>query len=83
MTLPESLTRFGADAFAALVIPQPNFFGCLERVHELTDWAQTQGALVIGVVNPVALAAAGAAGPVGQPGRRHRGGRRTTAGRAA
>jgi glycine dehydrogenase subunit 1 len=56
VTLPESLTRFGADAFAALVIPQPNFFGCLERVHELTDWAQAQGGLVIGVVNPVALA---------------------------
>ncbi len=56
VTLPESLTRLGAEAFAALVIPQPNFFGCLERVHELTDWAQAQGALVIGVVNPVALA---------------------------
>ena len=38
-----------------MVIPQPNFFGCLERVHELTDWAQARGALVIGVVNPVAL----------------------------
>ena len=56
VTLPESLARFGGDAFAALVIPQPNFFGCLERVHELTDWAHAQGALVIGVVNPVALA---------------------------
>jgi glycine dehydrogenase subunit 1 len=54
--LPESLTGHGAEAFAALVIPQPNFFGCLERVHALTDWAQAQGALVIGVVNPVALA---------------------------
>ncbi len=56
ITLPESLARFGGEAFAALVLPQPNFFGCLERVNELTDWAHAQGALVIGVVNPVALA---------------------------
>ncbi len=44
------------DAFAALVIPQPNFFGCLEDVDRLTDWAQAQGGLVIGLVNPTALA---------------------------
>ncbi len=40
----------------ALVIPQPNFFGCLEDVDALTDWAHAQGALVIAVVNPLALA---------------------------
>ena len=56
VTLPEALARHDADAYAALVIPQPNFFGCLEPVHELTDQAQAQGALVIGVVNPVTLA---------------------------
>ena len=42
--------------FAALVIPQPNFFGCLEDVDRLTDWAHAQGGLVIGLVNPTALA---------------------------
>lgn len=42
--------------FAALVIPQPNFFGCLEEVDALTDWAHAQGGLVIGLVNPLALA---------------------------
>lgn len=42
--------------FAALVIPQPNFFGCLEEVNELTDWAHANGGLVIGLVNPIALA---------------------------
>ncbi len=42
--------------FAALVIPQPNFFGVLEDVDALTDWAHQHKALVIGVVNPVALA---------------------------
>ena len=44
------------EAFAALVIPQPNFFGCLEDVDRLTDWAHAQGGLVIGVVNPTAMA---------------------------
>jgi len=42
--------------FAALVIAQPNIFGIIEEVDALTDWAQGRGALVIGVVNPVALA---------------------------
>ncbi len=41
---------------AALVIPQPNFFGCLEAVDALTDWAQAHGLLVIAVVNPLAMA---------------------------
>ena len=46
----------GDEDFAALVIAQPNFFGVLEDVGELTDWAQSRNALVIGVVNPVTLA---------------------------
>ncbi len=51
-----SLSAFEGEDFAALVIPQPNFFGVLEDVHVLTDWAQAQGMLVIAVVNPMALA---------------------------
>lgn len=55
-TLPESLeSRAGGD-FAAVVIPQPNFFGMLEEVDALTDWAHANGALAIALVNPVALA---------------------------
>ncbi len=42
--------------FAALIINQPNFFGVLEDVDVLTDWAHARKALVIGVVNPIALA---------------------------
>ncbi len=45
-----------ADGFAALVIPQPNFFGVLEPVDELTDWAHERGMLVIAAPNPTALA---------------------------
>ena len=41
---------------AALAVPQPNFFGVLEDVDMLTDAAHAAGALVIGVVNPLALA---------------------------
>lgn len=42
--------------FAALVIPQPNFFGVLEQVDALTDWAHSKNAFAIGVVNPTAMA---------------------------
>lgn len=40
----------------AVVIQQPNFFGQLEDVDALTDWAHDNGALVIAVVNPTSLA---------------------------
>lgn len=39
-----------------LVLSQPNFFGCLEMVDALTDWGHAQGAIVIGLVNPMAMA---------------------------
>jgi glycine dehydrogenase subunit 1 len=42
--------------FAALVIPQPNFFGALEPVDALTDWAHAHNMLAIAAVNPLALA---------------------------
>ncbi|MDX1592839.1 MAG: aminomethyl-transferring glycine dehydrogenase subunit GcvPA [Gammaproteobacteria bacterium] len=45
----------GDGDYAALVIPQPNYFGVLEEVDELTDWAHDRGALALAVVNPVAL----------------------------
>jgi glycine dehydrogenase subunit 1 len=44
------------DPFVALVIQQPSFFGTLEDIDALTDWAHAQGALVIAVVNPTSLA---------------------------
>jgi glycine dehydrogenase subunit 1 len=50
------LTPFDGQDIAALVIPQPNFFGVLEQVDALTDWAHNNNALTIGVVNPLALA---------------------------
>ncbi|OFZ99047.1 MAG: glycine dehydrogenase (aminomethyl-transferring) [Betaproteobacteria bacterium RBG_19FT_COMBO_58_11] len=60
-TLPEG-------DFAALVIPQPNFFGCLEDADALTDWAHDHGGLAIGLVNPVSLALLKAPGQWGANG---------------
>jgi glycine dehydrogenase subunit 1 len=54
VTLVESLDAL-PDA-AALVVPQPNFFGCLEEVDALSDAARARGALVIALVNPLAMA---------------------------
>lgn len=55
-------------AFAGLVIPQPNFFGVLEDVHALTDWAHEKGALAIALVNPTTLAVLEAPGEWGATG---------------
>ena len=44
------------EEFAALVIGQPNYFGVLEEVDRLTDWAHQHGALVLAAVNPISLA---------------------------
>jgi len=58
----------GETDFAALVIPQPNFFGNLEEVDALTDWAHGKGALVIAVVNPLSLAVIAPPGQWGSKG---------------
>ncbi len=55
-TSTESLDALAAGGFAGVVINQPNFFGVIEAVDDLTDWAHGRDALVIGVVNPLALA---------------------------
>jgi glycine dehydrogenase subunit 1 len=52
----------------AVVIQQPGFFGTLERIHEITDLAHSQGALVIAVVNPTSLAILEAPGRWGEQG---------------
>lgn len=52
----ESLQAFDKEDITALVIQQPNFFGILEEVDQLTNWAQERGALVVAVANPTSLA---------------------------
>ena len=52
----EALKRHQGGDFAALVIPQPNFFGVLEPVDDMTAFAQANGMLAIASVNPLAMA---------------------------
>jgi glycine dehydrogenase subunit 1 len=56
LTSLAGLEGSAAEDFTALVIAQPNFFGMLEDVDALTDFAHERGALVIAVVNPTSLA---------------------------
>jgi len=51
---PAALDSVEGD-FAALVVPQPNFFGRLEDEAALAAKAAERGALVIASVNPMAL----------------------------
>jgi len=53
---PLALEALRGEDLAALVIQQPNFFGQLEDVDALTDWAHSAGMMVIAVVNPTSLA---------------------------
>ena len=62
------LEKHAGKDYAALVIPQPNFFGVLEDVDELTDWAHGNGMLAIAVVNPLAMAIVKPAGEWGGEG---------------
>src|SRR5580658_6608028 len=55
-TSAAALAPFEGEDITALIIQQPNFFGRLEDVDTLTDWAHARGILVIAVVNPTALA---------------------------
>jgi len=51
-----SLAPFSGQDVAALVVQSPNFFGVLEEVDELTDWAHANSVLLIAAVNPTSLA---------------------------
>jgi glycine dehydrogenase subunit 1 len=55
-TQRSSLDAYAGQDITAVVIQQPNFFGLLEDVDAITDWAHANNALVIAVVNPLSLA---------------------------
>jgi glycine dehydrogenase subunit 1 len=51
-----ALAKHAGQDITALVVQQPSFFGTLEDVDALADWAAANGALLIAVVNPTTLA---------------------------
>lgn len=63
-----ALSQLMQTEVAALVIPQPNFFGVLEEVDALTDFAREKNILSIAVVNPMAMALLKPPGEWGQAG---------------
>lgn len=40
---------------ACLLLQQPNFFGCLEEVHEIVEKVHSAGALLVSVIDPISL----------------------------
>jgi len=54
--LLEQLKQQGEGDITAVVLQQPNFFGCLEDVDAITDWAQQNNILLIAVINPLTMA---------------------------
>ena len=62
------LQAYVGEDYAALVIPQPNFFGVLEDVAGMTDFAHANGMLAIGVVNPLAMSVITPPGQWGETG---------------
>jgi len=55
-TSMDALNAYRDEDITALVITQPNFFGTLEDVDAMTNWAHENNCLVIAVVNPLGLA---------------------------
>ncbi|KTC81030.1 aminomethyl-transferring glycine dehydrogenase subunit GcvPA [Legionella cherrii] len=63
-----ALEQYAGEDITALVIAQPNFFGCLEKVDELSDWAHQNKTISVACVNPVSLALLKPPGAWGQHG---------------
>ena len=52
----DALKQAAGEDFTAVVIQQPSFFGTLEDVDAITDWAHANNALVISITNPLSIA---------------------------
>ena len=53
--LPDDARKTVTDQTACLLVAQPNFFGCLEPMEELSQIAHDQGALLVAMVEPISL----------------------------
>jgi len=52
----EVLAAIPTDDVAAIILPLPSFFGTLDDVDAISNWAKQQGLLVVACVNPIAMA---------------------------
>lgn len=52
---PSELAKLVDDDTAAVVMQQPNFFGCIEAGDEIATVAKEAGALLIGAFDPISL----------------------------
>lgn len=68
ITALSAVEKYTGEDITALVIAQPNFFGCLEEVDALTDWAANNKVISIACVNPISLAVFHPPGQWGQAG---------------
>ncbi|MFT4058492.1 MAG: aminomethyl-transferring glycine dehydrogenase subunit GcvPA [Legionella sp.] len=51
-----TLAHYNGEDITALIITQPNFFGCLEPVDQLSNWAHENQVISVACVNPTSLA---------------------------
>jgi glycine dehydrogenase subunit 1 len=56
ITDPGSIKELVSDKTACVIIQQPNFFGCLEKVFDLAGIAHENGDLFVASVDPMSLA---------------------------
>ena len=52
----DAFKQAAGDDITAVVIQQPSFFGTLEDVDAITDWAHQNNVLVISITNPLSIA---------------------------
>jgi len=52
----DQIKQQGEGDITAVVLQQPNFFGVLEDVDAITDWAHENNILLIAVINPLTVA---------------------------
>ena len=65
---PQQLNNYDAKTADILIVQYPNFFGQIEKVDKIADWAHKQGIALIAIVNPLALGALKSPGSWGKHG---------------
>jgi glycine dehydrogenase subunit 1 len=64
----DHLSKIDKNSADALIVQYPNFFGVVENVDEISNWAFNQGIPLMAIVNPLALGALKASGKWGKRG---------------